>query len=98
MESVFNKVAGLQARNYIKKDTLTQVFSCEICEIFKYTYFEELIRTTASNLNTYLNFAIKHKFLQLRRLLFNLFQPSFALHIETSHLIGSAFCMKSNTD
>ena len=52
MESVFNKVAGLQARNYIKKDTLTQVFSCEICEIFKNTYFEELIRTTASNLNT----------------------------------------------
>ena len=31
MESVFNKVAGLQAP--------IQVFSCEICEIFKNTFF-----------------------------------------------------------
>ena len=27
---------------------LTQLFSCEICEIFKNTYFEEHLRTTAS--------------------------------------------------
>ena len=38
LESLFNKVAG----------TPTQVFSCEICEIFKNTYFEEHMRTTAS--------------------------------------------------
>ena len=31
-ESFFNKVAG-KACNFIKKETLTQVFSCEFCEI-----------------------------------------------------------------
>ena len=33
----FNKVAGLrpQAWNFIKKETLAQVFSCEFCKIFK---------------------------------------------------------------
>ena len=34
--SLFDKVAGLE--------TPTQVFSCEICEIFKNTYSEENIR------------------------------------------------------
>ena len=28
-----------QACNFIKKETLAQVFSCEFCEIFKNTYF-----------------------------------------------------------
>ena len=42
----FNKVAG--AYDFIKKETPTQVFSCEICEIFKNTYFEEHLRTTDS--------------------------------------------------
>ena len=30
------------------QETPTQMFSCEYCEIFKNTYFEELLRTTAS--------------------------------------------------
>ena len=34
---VFNKVADL-ACNFIKKETLAQVFSCEFCEIFKNTF------------------------------------------------------------
>ena len=34
----FNKVAGLVC-NFINKETLTQVFSCEFCEIFKNTLF-----------------------------------------------------------
>ena len=40
LESFFNKVTDLQ--------TPTQVFSCEYCEIFKNTYFEEHLQTTAS--------------------------------------------------
>ena len=48
LESLFNKVIGLQAWNFFKKETPTQVFSCEICEIYKNTYFEEHLRTTAS--------------------------------------------------
>ena len=34
LESLFNKVGGL-ACNFIKKETPTQVFSCEYCEILK---------------------------------------------------------------
>ena len=37
----FNKVADLrpQACNFIKKETLTQVFSCGFCEISKVVFF-----------------------------------------------------------
>ena len=41
----FNKVAGL-ACNFIKKESLAQVFSCEICEISKNNVFTEHLRTT----------------------------------------------------
>ena len=34
--------------NFIEKETLPQVFSCEFCEIFENTYFIEHILTTAS--------------------------------------------------
>ena len=37
-ESLFNKNAGA-ACNFIKKETLAQVFSCEFCEISKNTFF-----------------------------------------------------------
>ena len=54
-EAFFNKVAGLrsatllkkrlwpQASNFIKKEALVQVFSCEFCEIPKNTFFTEHI-------------------------------------------------------
>ena len=48
LESPFYKVAGLQACDFIKKGTPRQVFSYEIFKIFKNTYFEEHLRTTAS--------------------------------------------------
>ena len=35
--------------NFIKKETLAQVFSCEFYEIFKNTFFTENLRTTASD-------------------------------------------------
>ena len=34
--------------NFIKKEIPKQVFSCEYCEIFKNTYFEEHLRTVVS--------------------------------------------------
>ena len=37
-EPFFNKVAG-DACKFIKKETLEQVFSCELCEIFKNAFF-----------------------------------------------------------
>ena len=39
-----------EACNFIKKETLAQVFSCEFCEISKNTFFTEHLRTTASGL------------------------------------------------
>ena len=38
-----------EACNFIKKDTLAQVFFCEFCEIFKNTFFTEYIWMTASD-------------------------------------------------
>ena len=38
-EPHFNKDAGLQACNFIKKETLAQVFSCEFCEMIKNSFF-----------------------------------------------------------
>ena len=35
--SFFNKVAGI-AGNYIKKETLVQVFTCDFCDISKNTF------------------------------------------------------------
>ena len=37
-----------QACNFIKKETLAQVLSCEFCEISKNTFFTEHARATAS--------------------------------------------------
>ena len=40
-----------EACNFIKKETLAQVFSCEFCEISKNTFFAEHLWTTASNVS-----------------------------------------------
>ena len=47
---VFNNVAGLrpQACNFIKKETLAQVFSCEFCNISKNTFSYRTPLVTAS--------------------------------------------------
>ena len=46
-EPLFNKVAGGTC-NFIKKETLRQVFSCEFCEISKNTLFLEHVWAAAS--------------------------------------------------
>ena len=48
LESLFNKVAGLQGLQLYSKKTPTQMFSREHCENFKNTYFEEYLQTAAS--------------------------------------------------
>ena len=50
-KSVFLKISQNsqpKACNFIKKGSLTQVFSCQFCEIFKNTFFTEHLRTIAS--------------------------------------------------
>ena len=51
LESIFNsRPKGLQL---YQKQTPTKGFSCEYCEIFKNTYFEEHLQMTASGGNLY---------------------------------------------
>ena len=38
----------LMACNFIKKETLAQLFSCEFCELSRNTYFTEHVWTAAS--------------------------------------------------
>ena len=41
----------VKACNFIKKETLAQVFSCEFCEISKNTLFTEHLWTAASDIS-----------------------------------------------
>ena len=56
----FNKVAGLkpQACSFIKKGSLTQVFSCKFCEISKNTFSAEHIWTTASDVSKLISYLL----------------------------------------
>ena len=49
-----------EACNFIKKETLAQVFSCEFCEIYKNTFYYRTPLVAASGLIT--NFAIREPF------------------------------------
>ena len=54
------KLQAFRAANLLK-ETRTQVFSCEICEIFRNNYFEEHLQSTASTMRgllqkSYLNY------------------------------------------
>ena len=56
-----------RASNFIEKETLAQVFSCEFCEISKNTFFTEHFWATASIINKISPFAdlrhgLKHIF------------------------------------
>ena len=56
LESFSFKVADPKACNFInkkKKETRTQVFSCEFYKIFKSIFFTEQLRTTVSDTSTY---------------------------------------------
>ena len=46
LESLFDKVASLGLQLY-QKETPTQVFSCEYCELFKNNYFEKHLQMAA---------------------------------------------------
>ena len=45
--SLFNKVAGLQAYNFINKRLQHRCFTVNIAKFIKNTYFEEHLRTAA---------------------------------------------------
>ena len=51
--SLFLKSCRLSGLQLYLKETPAQVFSCEYCQIFKNTYFEEPLRTAAFLENAY---------------------------------------------
>ena len=51
---------GPEACNFIKKETLAQVFSCEFCEIYKNTLYYRIPLVAASGV--LINFAILEPF------------------------------------
>ena len=55
-----NKVTALRPEILFKKETLTQVFSCEFCIISKNTFFTEHLWTTTSTYKTLLQ-ALRYK-------------------------------------
>ena len=44
---LFSTNFQIKVRNFIKMETLAQMFSCKFCEIFKNTFFTEHLRKTA---------------------------------------------------
>ena len=48
---IFYKKYFLEAFNFIKKETLAQVFSCEFCEISKNTFFYRTPPVAASDIH-----------------------------------------------
>ena len=47
--------------NFIKKETLAQVFSCEFCEISTSTFLTEQLWVTASDLSTYIKELVEER-------------------------------------
>ena len=56
----FSFLIKVQACIFIKKETLAQVFSCELCENSKNTFYTEHLRTTASVRSIYRNLSNFH--------------------------------------
>ena len=59
----FKKLTGKQLLpltcNFIKKETLRQVFSCKFCKVFKNTFFTEHLPLTASSKRLNLLFTVR---------------------------------------
>ena len=54
LEFRFQRSCSPEDCNFIKKETMAQVFSCEFYEIFKNIFFTEHLWTTASEVCLYL--------------------------------------------
>ena len=70
------------------KETATQVFSCKICAFFQMTYFEEHLRTTASDTS-------KGIFPNISTAKFML---KMALKIQCPWLLNTVYCLFSRED
>ena len=65
IKKVFLKILVFRPATLFKKKTPIQVFSCEYWEIFKNTYFEEHLRTAASEVYSHQSIIGSAHFMQL---------------------------------
>ena len=80
-----------EACNFIKNETLAQVFSCEFCEIYKNTLFTEHLWTTAY-LAVVMSFPNRDKivisYFKQRKMRANLYNPEAYLgHVRLSFFV-----------
>ena len=54
-----HKKVRILACNFIKKETLAQIFSCEFCEISKNTFFTEHLWTIASHIFKFYKYSFR---------------------------------------
>ena len=85
----------LQACNFIKKEILAQVFSCQFCEIFKDTLFTEHLRTTTSAFNPFL--AIALSLYVLKTFCRNAFRNFLRKNLQKNTCAGVHFLIKLQT-
>ena len=81
-QSLFFKNFAGAAYNFIKTETLAQVFSCEFCEISKNNFFTEHLQTTTSVHTPLLRELLKIKSMMKRFLLAH-FQATFHFYFHT---------------
>ena len=87
----FNKVADLEPCNFIKKETLAQVFSCAYCEISKNTFlskhvFFPVAPSVLMFQNRELPSFIIHYLYALKRLIKAERTSNWSLHIESTNI------------
>ena len=75
-----------EVSNFIQKETLKQVLSCEFCEISKNTFFPDHLRATAS-VHYYLPSRLRKYHLQKRRNS----NPPFPLNIQLYAITRTSF-------
>ena len=85
--------------NFIKKQTMAQIFSCEFFEIFKSSFFTEHLWTTASVVFAILLLLKKRGLTVIQKLLasvilleFKLLKYGFSHVLKLLHISSLAFC------
>ena len=66
LEILQNSQENFITKDFIKKETLAQVFSCEFCEISKNTFFHRTPLVSASRFDMVLNTALREHLRQLK--------------------------------
>ena len=66
VRKIFKKVVGLQPAHLFKKTTTrVQMFSCEVCQIFRATFLQNTLGTACAKIPFYFYVDLSHKMFTL---------------------------------